>query len=544
MAPKAKTRAKSKAGAKTKAKARVSRGPRAVGSGHIAAYVLLDGRRKPLTPEDTCAIRLQAASRGYIARRRLPELREERRLYDAEVAAAIREAQLAVSRMERRKAEAEQEKAEQRRKRAKQIAQDTKQLLEAAYEGRSSEVQKLLDDGVPVTAHNQNGITALSEAASGGSVEVVSLLLQLKSHPNCRGEFQRTPLWRAAYAGHSEVVHLLLEHGGDPRLHDDQACTPVDVTKVEDVAAKLRAWDVGETDEIVAEYEFWCEAQHLQQQRFQQQEMQSIDVEFEQATAAHDAAQAALARAKRGFREREKEHGLGLASGHTTAIAACASASDHLDAAEVAAKAAQARLDDVNLRRLQAAERCGALVEAPAGRNIPIPDLNNVLIRDLGGSIAKGSRWPLVIDPSECANKMLQYAGCSVLCFWRADEMISDRIRKSLLYMIRAGGVLAVDLLSFSGGVDLELLAEPFEQIRLGLFEDLMSRALLSPPPGRHKPRFLDLVQPDEKHFSVEHFDEWCWKRFKFFVLSAAESPHRQMLEAFDVLRVQAPEQA
>jgi len=256
------------------------------------------------------------------------------------------------------------------------------------------------------------------------------------------------------------------------------------------------------------------------------------------------AAQAAFARAKRGF-QREKEHGLGLvASGHATAIMACASASDHLDAAEVAARAAQAKFDDVNLRRLQAAERCGALVEAQSGRNVFIPDLNNVLIRDLGGIIAQGSCWPLVIDPSECANKMLQYAGCSILCFWRADEMIPDRIRKSLLFMIRAGGVLAVDLLSFSGGVDLELLAEPFEQVRPGLFADIMSRALLSPPPGKQKPKFLDLVQPDEKHFSVEHFDERCTSRFKFFVLSAGESPHRQMLEAFDVLRVRVPEQA
>mmetsp|Transcript_31981 Transcript_31981/g.62935 ORF Transcript_31981/g.62935 Transcript_31981/m.62935 type:complete len:545 (+) Transcript_31981:93-1727(+) len=544
MAPKAKTRAKSKGGARTKAKAGASRGARAAGSGHVAASVLHDKRQKPLTHEEKSAVRLQAASRGFLVRRRLPQVREERRLYDEQVADAIREAQLAVLNIERRKAEAEQDKAEQRRKKAKKLAQDTKLILEAAYEGRSSDVQKLLEGGLPTTAHNQNGITALSEAASGGSVEVVLLLLQRKSHPNCRGEFQRTPLWRAAYAGHSEVVQILLEHGGDPRLHDDQACTPVDVAKVEDVVAKLRAWDVEETEELVAEYEFWCEAERLQQQRSQQEAMQSIDADFEQATAVHEAAQASLARAKRAFREREKEHGLGLASGHEAAIMACASASDHLEAAEAAASAAQAKLDKASLQRLRAAECCGASVEALPGRNIFIPDLNNVLIRDLGGSIAHGSRWPIVIDPSECANKMLQYAGCSVLCFWRADHMIADRIRKSLLFMIRGGGVLAVDLHSFSGGVDLELLAEPFEQVRPGLFADIMSRTLLSPPPGKHKPRFFDLVQHDEKHFSIEHFDERCTNRFKFLVLSAAESPNRQLLDAFDALRVQAPGQA
>jgi len=427
-------------------------------------------------------------------------VREEKRLYDEQMAEAIREAELAVIRMERRRAEAEQEKAEQRRKRARKLAQDTKRLLEAAYEGRSSEVQKLLEGGVPVSAHNQNGTTALSE-----------------------------------------VVQILLEHGGDPRLHDNEACTPIDVGKGDGVLAKLRAWDVEETDEIIAEYEFRCEAERLQQQRVQQQEMQSIDVEFEQATTAHEAAQAALARAKRSFREREKEHGLGLAAGHTTAVMACASASDHLDAAEATARAAQAKLDDVNRRRLEAAERCGALMQAPPGRNVFIPDLNSVLIRDISGRITKGSRWPLIIDPSECANKLLQYSGCSVLCFWRADEMTADRIRKALLCMIRGGGVLAVNLVCFSGGVDLELLAEPFEQVRPGLFADIMSRAILSPSPGKHRPMFLDLVQADEKRqFSIEHFDERCTSRFKFFVLSEAETPHRQLLEAFDVLRVRA----
>merc|ERR1712050_154249 len=97
-------------------------------------------------------------------------------------------------------------------------------------------------------------------------------------------------------------------------------------------------------------------------------------------------------------------------------------------------------------------------------------DLNNVLIRDLGGRISQAERWPLLIDSSDCARKLVQYAGCSVLNFWRPDDMQPERLRLALLAMLRCGGILAIDLFAFSAGVERDLLGELFEQIRPGLF--------------------------------------------------------------------------
>jgi len=165
--------------------------------------------------------------------------------------------------------------------------------------------------------------------------------------------------------------------------------------------------------------------------------------------------------------------------------------------------------------------------------------LNDVLLRDVGGRIAGSDRWPLLIDPSDCGKKFLAYAGCSVLNFWRHEDMDAGHVRTALLAMIRGGGVLAVDLCCFAGGVSRDLLAEPFDQVRAGLFDDLASRALLATPKGEHWPLFRRLVRGEEAaSFGLEHFDDGRTARFKFVVVTSTDSPHQDLVQGFEVLRV------
>ena len=65
-----------------------------------------------------------------------------------------------------------------------------------------------------------HGNTLLSEAAAGGAVDAVKLLLGLGADPNTQGEFKRTPLWRAAFLGKTDCVGPLLAGGADPRIGD------------------------------------------------------------------------------------------------------------------------------------------------------------------------------------------------------------------------------------------------------------------------------------------------------------------------------------
>jgi len=419
----------------------------------------------------------------------------------------------------------------------------TQKLLVAAFDGEVAEIGKLLDAGVPVAAHDANGTTALSEAASGGCAEAVQLLLERRSDPNSRGEFQRTPLWRSAYAGHEDLISVLLEGGCDPRLYDDQGQAPVDVSSKDSLQEMLRSWDVARTDELVEEYQSWLEDSRLSEDFRLKAAMRSVEEELEQAQAANDAAQAALARARAAMRNREKEHGLGLAAGSEDARTACASADAELQKAREAADGAQRRFDKANVARLAAAEECGADVAAPPGREVAIADLNNIFLRDIGDRLAKASSWPVLIDPSDCARKLLLYSGCAVLNFWKAEDMEPRRLRLAVLSMIRAGGILALDLALFGAGVDRATLAAPFDEVRPWLFTELMERhegraKLLAPQPKQTWPRFHELVEKDEKKaYGVEHFDDGRVAKFKFMLVTSAERPHKDLMNSFEVFR-------
>lgn len=535
MAPKGKAKAKPKSAgpaAKGKAKAKAKAGAQ-------------PEQAEPPSPEELAVMCWQAEARGYLARRLLGQLLAKQKQQEAEVAEAIRAAGAAALKLERRQMEVKAAKDAAKKAKARKFAEDRTILLTAAFDGEPAQVSKLLAGGLPVDSKDANGSTALSEAASGGSAETVSLLLDRKGDPNSRGEFQRTPLWRATYAGHLEVARILLEGGSDPRLYDSQGQTPVDITSVDGITEMLRGWDLARTDELVEDYNGWLDDIRSEEDFRCKQAMRDVEAEYEQAKKAHEAAQGVLARAKAAMRARVKEHGLGLAAGSDEAKMACASADAELQKVEGIAFAAQIRYDKANVARLAAAEECGAATEQ-LGRVVQITDLNNVLLRDIGGQIGSSSKWPLLIDASDCARKLLTYAGCSVLNFWRAEEISPRALRLALLSMIRGGGVLAIDLALFGAGVDRDLFAEPFTQVRPWLFTELTERdaghtKLLSVQAKQTWPRYQELVEKDEKKaFGIENFDEERTAKFKFMVLTSADPPHKDLLSMFDVLRVGA----
>lgn len=59
-----------------------------------------------------------------------------------------------------------------------------------------------------VDCEDANNNTPLSEAAGGGHVETIMLLIQQGAVLNSRGRYQRVPLWRAAFGGHLQAVQV------------------------------------------------------------------------------------------------------------------------------------------------------------------------------------------------------------------------------------------------------------------------------------------------------------------------------------------------
>lgn len=122
--------------------------------------------------------------------------------------------------------------------------------LEAAFEGRLDDLLKAFDDGVDIECCDHHGHTILSNAATGGHTDMVSLLLGEGANPNSIGRYRRTPLWQAAFNGHAETIKVLLRGGADPRDHDEQGQKPIDVTGDKEGKNLLLSWDTSSTDEI------------------------------------------------------------------------------------------------------------------------------------------------------------------------------------------------------------------------------------------------------------------------------------------------------
>jgi ankyrin repeat protein len=90
-------------------------------------------------------------------------------------------------------------------------------LRDAAFDGDMTEVKRLLLTGFDLESPDASGTTVLSEAAVGGKVEIVKLLLKLGADPNTSGVYggtqKRTPLARAVFNNHVEVIKCLLDAG-------------------------------------------------------------------------------------------------------------------------------------------------------------------------------------------------------------------------------------------------------------------------------------------------------------------------------------------
>lgn len=188
----------------------------------------------------------------------------------------VLQAYLALVRQEQEAARKQREKEEAEERARREELQRRRRLLEAAFEGDLGEIRQVLkeveqlmtkegvgfdEDGkarrlqrrvATVECEDSHGNTPLSEAAAGGQVPAIQLLVELGANPNSKvgvvrtadlvawsphvlrdpllqGAFDRTPLYRAAFGGHLEAVEVLLKNGADPRVYADDGSTPEQV---------------------------------------------------------------------------------------------------------------------------------------------------------------------------------------------------------------------------------------------------------------------------------------------------------------------------
>ena len=91
---------------------------------------------------------------------------------------------------------------------------ETDALLRAAREGKDDTVKSLLSSpNVNVNATDDNGSTALIEAARYGHDDVVQVLLTHGADVKAKDKDSKTALMLAVQGGHDEVVRLLKQAG-------------------------------------------------------------------------------------------------------------------------------------------------------------------------------------------------------------------------------------------------------------------------------------------------------------------------------------------
>lgn len=112
-------------------------------------------------------------------------------------------------------------------------------LLKAALKGQCREAAAALGNGASVDALDEEGRTALHQAAANGHREIVQLLITRKASLNLADKEGYAPLHSAAFADQKESVQLLLEGRCDPTLKAEGG-TADELTSDDEIGALIR----------------------------------------------------------------------------------------------------------------------------------------------------------------------------------------------------------------------------------------------------------------------------------------------------------------
>ncbi|MDQ1297219.1 MAG: uncharacterized protein QG611_1199, partial [Bacteroidota bacterium] len=95
-------------------------------------------------------------------------------------------------------------------------------IHQAALDGQSAEVMRILSEGLDIDTKDQEGRTALMYASFNGHTGIMQNLLGKGASINLRDNFGRTALMFASSGPYPSAVKLLLANQADPNIADSE----------------------------------------------------------------------------------------------------------------------------------------------------------------------------------------------------------------------------------------------------------------------------------------------------------------------------------
>ncbi|XP_039220579.1 IQ motif and ankyrin repeat domain-containing protein 1 isoform X3 [Crotalus tigris] len=478
----------------------------------------------PMGPshEAAAALTLQCAFRRILACRERKRRLKQRREYEELMDHLQKEAFVALVKREQAEAERARKKEEEEKKQQREEQQRRKRMLEAAFEGDVEEMKAVLKEVADLDTKNgvgtdekgkvvrlqhllnmvdctdANGNTPLSEASGGGHPEAIRMLIENGGNPNSRGAFNRTPLYRAAFGGHLAAVELLLQHGADPRLYADDGNTPEQDHRSRGAASQgAREMQQGAAAGL--------------------RRAQPTDNGARQVPAEADGEQRADA-ARKGRLPWARP---GLSSQGCFLGQAIADAEELVETLRLAAEEAEEKL---SLARLKLREQMqeGSPSEIP-GLTCFVQELDDVLMKDVGGKMQADGRWPLVIDPSGQAAIFLRYRDTNYLNTATPADMAVEAIRLALLGSLRYGKPLVFDMMELDM---FDTVKKQLERLETGLTQALLSKKILG------NERYRSLLRPtDGPEYAETEFQVARIEKFRLFVVTKRHHPPEDLLQ-------------
>ena len=490
---------------------------------------------------------IQRVYRGHATRIRLEEERRIAAEREAKMTAEMEKlriaawhAQLEYDRKQEAKA---RKKAEEEKKKRREEERLRREILDAAFDCELDDVKNLLDKGADVDCCDVHGNTLLSEAAAGGSAEIVRLVSSRGADPNKLGEFGRSPLWRASFLGKEDVLVPLLESGADPRLPNNDGELPVDVANNDAIRNVLLEWDLSRTVSLKAQLDERRARAALESQERVAAERRSIEETVAAAKEHNDAMQRRLLHAHDELEKRIREHDTCVEEGKGSelievTVVQIKNAEQTLDEARAVASRASDELamSKLALREAQQDTEEGvgeSAVTGPSrGITVDIKSLDDILFKDVGARLEKDGRPALVIDRSGRSAVFLQYADTNKVSALSREQTAPNKLRRSILGSIRYGKPFVLDLDNVSSLADR--LPALFEDVHPNLLRLIMTRELLK------NETYMALCRPEDgEEYEANRFQDDKVARWKFILVSSSKTPFADnFLDGFYVINV------